>query len=77
MIEKQKYGYRNYGGGFMATYIVRNANELKGKRKATQMRFIAEQFGLDLDWIMERNWNVSKSGNLAYHPATYILDIIG
>lgn len=72
---RSKWGGRRLGGGWIASYSIRDANELKGKRKETQMRLIAKAFGLSVDWVMARKWDVRKSRNLPYHPATYTLRV--
>ena len=72
-----KYGHRMFSGGYRIVYSVANAFQLKGRSKVTQMQFIAMRFQLNVDWIMARKWHVSKSQNLAYHPATYSLEIQG
>ena len=57
------------------TYTVEKLTEAKGKSKETQMKLICDLFGFDPNETMKRKWTVTKSRNLRYHPATYMLEI--
>ena len=74
-MSKIKYGGRRWGGGWLITYSLHNAFDLKGKRKETQLRGICAAFGLSYDWVLRQHWRVKKSGNRGYHPATYYVTI--
>jgi len=75
---KCKYGSRwAFRDGWTATWTVKDAFELKGRRKKTQLRHICAAFGLNVDWVLARDWHIRKSGNLTYHPATYSLVMKG
>lgn len=66
-----------YGGGYHTFATIEMAYNLVGRPKHEQVRAICELHNLSCPAVMvAKRFEVEKSRNLPYHPATYILTVI-
>jgi hypothetical protein len=66
-----------YGHDSFLTFAsIEEAEYLRGKSKVEQMKAICEFHSLNSDAVKSAiSWEVRKSKNLRFHPATYILTV--